>query len=30
MHGPNLSRIGGKAASLPQGRQWLYSWLREP
>jgi len=29
-HGPNLSRIGGKAASLPQGRQWLYSWLREP
>ena len=30
MHGPNLSRIGGKAASLPQGKQWLYSWLREP
>ena len=30
MHGPNLSRIGGKAASLPEGKQWLYSWLREP
>jgi len=29
-HGPNLSRIGGKASSLPQGKQWLYSWLREP
>ncbi|MFM7207412.1 MAG: PDZ domain-containing protein [Planctomycetaceae bacterium] len=29
-HGPNLSRIGAKAASHPQGRQWLYSWLREP
>ena len=29
-HGPNLSRIGGKAGSLPQGKQWLYSWLREP
>jgi cytochrome c551/c552 len=29
-HGPNLSRIGSKAASLPQGKQWLYSWLREP
>ena len=29
-HGPNLSRIGAKAASHPEGRQWLYSWLREP
>ena len=29
-HGPNLSRIGAKAASHPQGREWLYSWLREP
>ncbi len=29
-HGPNLSRIGGKAASHPNGAQWLYSWLREP
>jgi cytochrome c551/c552 len=29
-HGPNLSRIGAKAASHPQGKQWLYSWLREP
>ena len=29
-HGPNLSRIGAKAASIPQGKQWLYSWLREP
>ncbi len=29
-HGPNLSRIGAKASSIPQGRQWLYSWLREP
>jgi len=30
MHGPNLSRIGAKAASHPRGREWLYSWLREP
>jgi len=30
MHGPNLSRIGAKAASHPQGREWLYSWLRDP
>ena len=29
-HGPNLSRIGAKASSIPQGKQWLYSWLREP
>ena len=29
-HGPNLSRIGSKVSSLPQGKQWLYSWLREP
>ena len=29
-HGPNLSRIGAKAASHPQGKQWLYSWLRDP
>ena len=29
-HGPNLSRIGAKAASSPKGRDWLYSWLREP
>jgi cbb3-type cytochrome oxidase cytochrome c subunit len=29
-HGPNLSRIGAKAASNPRGREWLYSWLREP
>jgi cytochrome c2 len=29
-HGPNLSRIGAKVASHPQGAAWLYSWLREP
>ena len=29
-HGPNLSRIGAKAASNPKGREWLYSWLRDP
>jgi len=29
-HGPNLSRIGAKVASHPRGRDWLYSWLREP
>ena len=29
-HGPNLSRIGAKVASLPNGAAWLYSWLREP
>ena len=29
-HGPNLSRIGAKVASHPNGPAWLYSWLREP
>ena len=29
-HGPELSRIGAKLASQPLGRDWLYSWLREP
>jgi len=29
-HGPNLSRIGAKVASHPRGKEWLYSWLREP
>lgn len=29
-HGPDLSRIGAKAASHPNGGAWLYSWLREP
>ncbi|MFM7108176.1 MAG: hypothetical protein ACKOZU_06190, partial [Planctomycetaceae bacterium] len=29
-HGPNLSRIGAKLAGSPKGREWLYSWLREP
>jgi cytochrome c551/c552 len=29
-HGPNLSRIGAKVASNPNGEAWLYSWLREP
>jgi cytochrome c2 len=29
-HGPNLSRIGAKVASNPNGPAWLYSWLREP
>jgi len=29
-HGPNLSRIGAKVASHPNGQAWLYSWLREP
>ena len=29
-HGPNLSRMGAKLASNPNGRRWLYSWLREP
>jgi cytochrome c2 len=29
-HGPNLSRIGAKVASHPNGTAWLYSWLREP
>jgi cytochrome c551/c552 len=29
-HGPNLSRIGAKVAGHPRGKEWLYSWLREP
>jgi cytochrome c551/c552 len=29
-HGPNLSRIGAKMAAHPKGKEWLYSWLREP
>ncbi len=29
-HGPDLSRIGAKVASHPRGREWLYSWLRNP
>jgi cytochrome c551/c552 len=29
-HGPDLSRMGAKLASNPNGRRWLYSWLREP
>ena len=29
-HGPNLSRIGAKLAGSAKGREWLYSWLREP
>jgi cytochrome c551/c552/cytochrome c1 len=29
-HGPNLSRIGAKVAGHPRGKDWLYSWLREP
>jgi len=29
-HGPNLSRIGAKVADHPRGKEWLYSWLREP
>ena len=28
--GPNLSRIGAKLATNPDGRKWLYSWLRDP
>ena len=28
--GPDLSRIGAKVASHPDGEAWLYSWLREP
>ena len=28
--GPNLSRIGAKMQSNPNGAAWLYSWLREP
>jgi len=29
-HGPDLSRIGAKVAAHPKGKEWLYSWLREP
>jgi len=29
-HGPNLSRIGAKLAGHARGKEWLYSWLREP
>ena len=29
-HGPDLSRIGAKVASQPNGVRWLYSWLRNP
>jgi cytochrome c551/c552 len=29
-HGPDLSLIGAKAAAHPKGKEWLYSWLREP
>ena len=29
-HGPDLSRIGAKAASHPDGKRWLYTWLRNP
>ena len=29
-HGPELSRIGAKLGSQPKGREWLYSWIREP
>lgn len=29
-HGPDLSRIGAKLASHPRGKEWLYSWLRNP
>jgi len=29
-HGPDLSRIGAKLAAHPRGREWLYSWLRNP
>jgi cytochrome c2 len=28
--GPDLSRIGAKLSSHPNGEAWLYSWLREP
>ena len=28
--GPDLSRIGAKLASNPHGREWLYSWVRQP
>ncbi len=28
--GPDLSRIGAKLATNPNGRKWLYSWVRAP
>ena len=28
--GPDLSRIGAKLALSPNGRKWLYSWVRQP
>jgi cytochrome c551/c552 len=28
--GPDLSRIGAKLASNPNGPKWLYTWLRNP
>ncbi len=30
VQGPDLSRIGAKLASNPDGRKWLYSWVRNP
>jgi cytochrome c2 len=29
-HGPDLSQIGAKLASNPNGKKWLYSWVRDP
>jgi cytochrome c551/c552 len=29
-HGPDLSRIGAKLATNENGKQWLYSWVRQP
>jgi mono/diheme cytochrome c family protein len=28
--GPDLSRMGAKLSLKPYGKQWLYSWLRNP
>ncbi|MDZ4817859.1 MAG: c-type cytochrome, partial [Planctomycetota bacterium] len=28
--GPDLSRMGAKLSSNPDGAKWLYSWVREP
>jgi cytochrome c2 len=30
VHGPDLSRMGAKLATHENGKQWLYSWVREP
>jgi cytochrome c2 len=30
VHGPDLSRIGAKLATHENGKQWLYSWVRQP